>query len=223
MPILLLAAAVLGLIARDIHFSGPVNRIDHEIQRFLLTELSQPLTQVMFVISWLGGVGIGYVAGLLALMLLLQREWTWLLSLGVTMGAHDRLTILLKALVHRPRPQIDHPILVVPDSSFPSGHAMAAAMLYGWLAVYAFNSIHKKPWRVGAVLGCCTMVLLVSLSRMYLQVHYFSDVFGGAMCGVVWLLASLTMAANCETLRNCIAPAQQTKGEAIGLSEGESS
>jgi hypothetical protein len=121
MQMLLPAAAVLGLIARDIHFSGPVNRIDHEIQGFLLTELSQPLTQVMFVISWLGGVGIGYVAGLLVLMLLLQREWTWLLSLGVTMGAHVRLTILLKALVHRPRPQIDHPILVAQTPVSPVG------------------------------------------------------------------------------------------------------
>ena len=65
------------------------------------------------------------------------------------------------------------------DYSFPSGHAMAITCLYGLFIYYLYHS--KLKYRKLLISGCIIIILFVTLSRIYLGVHYFSDVFGGVM------------------------------------------
>ena len=84
------------------------------------------------------------------------------------------------------------PLLVLTTYSFPSGHAMAATVLYGLLAVYAVRHLRQRRSRLLAASVAGVLIVLVSFSRLYLGVHYLSDVVGGIAVGVVWLTLCLT-------------------------------
>ena len=81
-------------------------------------------------------------------------------------------------IVKRPRPSVVH-LVNETNYSFPSGHAMAITCLYGLFIYYLYHS--KLKYRKLLISGCIIIILFVTLSRIYLGVHYFSDVFGGVM------------------------------------------
>jgi membrane-associated phospholipid phosphatase len=89
-------------------------------------------------------------------------------------------------------------LLVETSYSFPSGHAMESFVVYGTLAYFAVLALRTWESRVGVVCGTALLVVLIGFSRMYLGVHYFSDVLAGYAAGGVWLSALIT---GVETLR----------------------
>jgi membrane-associated phospholipid phosphatase len=109
------------------------------------------------------------------------------------------LNKLLKGLFQRPRPHFAHPLVVETSYSLPSGHAMESFVAYGMLT-YLAVLLWLRRWetRVAAVCGAALLVVLIGFSRMYLGVHYFSDVVAGYAAGGVWLGALITGA---ETMR----------------------
>ena len=128
--------------------------------------------------SWvLVTVAVLLMAGFLAW----KRNWYWLICLSLTVPFGMLLNVLMKYSFHRIRPSFENPLLVVSSYSFPSGHvAMLVARLAAW------------RWRVMVVLAALAMVLLVALTRMYLGVHYLSDVLAAFAEGVAWLALCLT-------------------------------
>jgi undecaprenyl-diphosphatase len=104
----------------------------------------------------------------------------------------EALNLLLKELFARPRPFFVDPLLPVTGYSFPSGHAMVALVAYGMLAYFAILALRSWQARAAVVLGTSLLVLLIGFSRMYLGVHYFSDVLAGFAAGGVWLSALIT-------------------------------
>lgn len=101
--------------------------------------------------------------------------------LGSVAGAIG-LNLVLKSLFARPRPAVFPPLVIETSYSFPSGHAMAATALYGLVALYL-------GWRghVGWGLLMAVWPLLVAASRVYLGVHYPSDVLASLSLGTLWL------------------------------------
>jgi len=98
------------------------------------------------------------------------------------------LSPLLKLIFHRSRPDIIFTTINQPKSySFPSGHAYSSFLIFGFLAYLAFTRLHS-PWNIiiPAVMG--SLIILISLSRVYLGVHYASDVIIG------WIIASIILA-----------------------------
>src|SRR5262249_41541037 len=111
----------------------------------------------------------------------------------------------VKHFVHRPRPVWDEPIATATGTSFPSGHAMGAMVLYGMLG-YLLNSHLASSWRRGLVSGLMALVVLtVGLSRMVLGVHYLGAVRAGFALGGVQVSVR---AGVCEGVRG--------KGRAAG-------
>jgi undecaprenyl-diphosphatase len=102
------------------------------------------------------------------------------------------LDVALKGMFHRTRPTWDVPLLTARGWSFPSGHAMGSLVAYGMLAYLLVRDPKGRPPRMAIVAGAVALVLLIGLSRMYLGVHYFSDVVGGYAAGMVWLAACIT-------------------------------
>jgi undecaprenyl-diphosphatase len=106
----------------------------------------------------------------------------WLASLLVAQG--------LKALSGRARPSFVYTVAALPSPAFPSGHAMNAVIVWGLLAVIAARRFPAA--RTPALLAAGTLAVLAGLSRVYLGVHYPSDVLGGwaAGAGILALLAA---------------------------------
>ena len=147
----------------------------------------------MFIISALGsGRAVTVIPLGLALFLVWHRAWERLLVVVLTVPGGALLNALLKHAFRRERPLFDDPLLVLTTYSFPSGHAMAATVLYGLLAVYAMRHLRQGRSRILVASVAGVVIVLVSFSRLYLGVHYLSDVLGGMAVGVVWLLMCLT-------------------------------
>lgn len=108
----------------------------------------------------------------------------------VALGAIG-LNVLLKLTYQRPRPLLPH-LVPAHGLSFPSGHAMVAAAFYGLLWWLARRHIRRqRVLRYAALLGLPLLALSIGLSRVYLHVHYASDVVAGFAAGLAWLLLAL--------------------------------
>jgi len=96
------------------------------------------------------------------------------------------LMTLLKQLFNRPRPLI--PLLEpVKGLSFPSGHAMMSVTFYGLLILLVWEYITNRFWKWLLTSLLVILILLIGFSRIYLRLHYFSDVMAGFAAGIIWL------------------------------------
>lgn len=100
------------------------------------------------------------------------------------------LMFLLKHIFNRPRPLI--PLLEpVRGLSFPSGHAMMSVSFYGLLIILAWENIRNRYWKSLLIILLSLFILLIGFSRIYLRLHYFSDVIAGFAAGIIWLSISV--------------------------------
>jgi len=142
--------------------------------------------------STLASATVGVLFALVAGVLLWKRLWYRLLGLTLVVPGGMLLNIVLKNLFDRARPGWADPLLALTDASFPSGHAMLATMIYGYIAIYLIPAIESWAWRACVAVFTVLLVLAVALSRMYLGAHYLSDVLAAMAAGVVWLALCLT-------------------------------
>ncbi len=193
----LLAAAgclwIFGRLAGDIVSNDPLLSID-QMAATTLHELRTPaLTPFFLVVTALGSIEAITLMSLVGAVIFgAWRRWllfgTWVIAAGGSVV----LILLLKALFARPRPFFEQPLLLEPYYSFPSGHAMEAVVLYGMLAYFAVLALRSWRARAAVVFGTSLLVLLIGFSRMYLGVHYLSDVVAGFAAGGVWLSTCIT-------------------------------
>lgn len=199
--VLIGATWLFGGIAEDIVDKDPLVIVDTQVAAWLHARATPLLTTFMLVITHLHStLAVSIIAFVVALLLLYRRSWYWLLALVLAVPGGMLLNVLLKLAFHRTRPAFDNPILTLRTYSFPSGHTMAATVLYGVLAALVVSKIQTWRWRVLAILVACFMILLVGFSRIYLGAHYLSDVLGAMAEGLAWLALCLTAV---ETVRRC--------------------
>jgi membrane-associated phospholipid phosphatase len=194
----LLAAAgclwLFGRLAEDIVANDPLVSFD-QTAATTIHELRTPaLTTFFLVVTALGSIeAIALVSLVGAVVFGAWRRWLLLGTWLITAGGSVMLLLLLKALFARPRPYVEHPLLLETYYSFPSGHAMEAVILYGMLAYFAVLALRAWWTRAAIVFGTSLLVLLIGFSRLYLGVHYFSDVVAGFAAGGVWLSICITV------------------------------
>ena len=139
------------------------------------------MTNMFTTITHLGGF-IGITAVIILIFLFNRRFALSCLSLSVL---QQILNNILKIIFKRPRPSVEH-LVEVSNYSFPSGHAMAITCLYALIICYIYRS--KPNYRNVLIILCVLVIILVNLSRVYLGVHYFSDVFAGSMLSLSLVL-----------------------------------
>ncbi len=146
---------------------------------------------MLFVSHWHSTLGILLMAALLGVVLFRAGQSWWLLSLLLSVPGGLLLNVAVKNIVRRPRPHFDDALLTLNTYSFPSGHTAGATVFYGFVTMFLFTLVHDTPRRFAIAATAASMVLLVALSRIYLGVHYFTDVTGAMVEGLFWLALSL--------------------------------
>jgi len=190
--ILIGASWIFGKIAEDVVTGDPLTAVDREIAVWLHLHATPTLTEALKFISLLASWPV--VMGIclfLALYFVRERSRYHLLALMLTIPIGMLMNGMLKYAFHRSRPAWDDPILMIGSFSFPSGHAMAATLLYGFLAAFVVRKVQAWRWRVLAVLAAVLLIVLIGFSRLYLGVHYLSDVLAGMAAGSAWLALCL--------------------------------
>jgi len=119
-------------------------------------------------------------------LVVLRRRNAAIVAIGVPFAAYITDT-LLKLLVRRPRPTTA--LIALPESySFPSGHALVAAATYLTIGLLLADRLTTRRARILCVAFCAVIAIAIAGSRVYLGVHYLSDVIGGLLLGTGWAL-----------------------------------
>ena len=191
--IIAVAATVAFASLAENVLEGGTQAFDVAILEWLHGHQSKALTAVMVEMTYLGtGTVVIVVVGVAALFLWhTEHKHSARLLLAATIG-NILLNGALKLVYHRPRPSVFTWQTSAVSSSFPSGHAMSATVVYGTVA-YLLMRLQKHHWaKMLTLAGAILLILLICLTRLYLGVHYPSDVLGGIIVGLAW--ASFCMA-----------------------------
>jgi undecaprenyl-diphosphatase len=183
-----LAAFVLvGWLAGELWVSI-IGSSEADAMRSLAEQRSQTLIEAARVITWAGSaIVLVPLAAVYCLMLGRAGLWREAAAVALSLGGATLIYDLTKALTSRPRPSVEH-LQAVTGSSFPSGHATQASAF--WLSlVLVLRATRVTPFalRVAGVLATA-LILGVAWSRVYLGVHYPSDVVAGVILGSGWAL-----------------------------------
>ena len=112
----------------------------------------------------------------------------------VAFAGAEALTWSLKAVFQRARPSFDDPIATASSFSFPSGHALVSFAVYGALAYVLLESVRSRRTRAACIAAAAAVVVAaIGFSRLYLGVHYLSDVLAGYAVALAWLLVIATV------------------------------
>jgi membrane-associated phospholipid phosphatase len=189
---LLAAAAALALftwLGREI-LTGVAPAFDDQVRQALHQRATPTLTSIMRLASRYGGPAGLMPLGLVLAIAFLIRGWRrGAFLVIVTIAGAGLLDILLKLSFGRmrPTPFFEYPLPAT--ASFPSGHALFAASFFGGLAVLVSHRVRHKLLRAAIWIGTLAIIALIGLSRIYLGVHYPSDVLAGYAVATIWVAA----------------------------------
>ena len=194
--LLSLGVAVLALVL----FAWIGDSVSHEKTRHFdsavrmqVHQYASPwMTKAMIAVSFLGQEGLA-IAAIVALVVFLRLRWRraalWLVT---TIFGALVLDVTLKYAFHRPRP--DPFFAPLPHTySFPSGHALVSFCFYAVLAGLLARRTSSITLRILIWICAILLVIAVGLSRIYLGVHYLSDVIAGYLAATIWVCAMIVL------------------------------
>lgn len=189
MPLVALFGAVLLALAGE-----TIVHVDGRLAAALHTHATPAATSGFGVVTQLGSTAVLFAVAAVAAAYLarLGRRPDAAFLLLAFAGA-ETLTWSLKAVFQRERPSFDDPIATASSFSFPSGHALVSFAVYGALAYVLLESLRSRRTRTACVAGAAAVVAVIGFSRLYLGVHYLSDVLAGYAVALAWLLVIATV------------------------------
>jgi undecaprenyl-diphosphatase len=169
----------------------------------------------------LGGATIlALVSGFAALFLWMARRRRTVGFLALAFGGGQLMSFLLKRGFARPRPELVPHGVVVYSASFPSGHSMMSAIVYLTLGALVARVLPQRGMKILVLLGALVATGLTGVSRVYLGVHWPTDVVAGWAIGAAWALA-LWLAADALDRRRRLAAATARRAEAADEASAE--
>ena len=143
------------------------------------------ITPIVKGITQLGGV-IGLITIAIMLSVIIKNKKTCIL-IWANLAISTLLNQILKHIVQRPRP-IEFRIIDENGYSFPSGHSMVSAAFYGFLIYLIYKNIKNKYLKWGLITILSLLIIFIGISRIYLGVHYTSDVLAGFLISISYLI-----------------------------------
>lgn len=185
----LIVALPFSYLLTQVQTSGPLTEFDTDLAQTINDGIheSRVLVAASYVVSFLASPPWFWVlVGGSAIWFFRRGDRRLAFFVVATSLGGGAISTVIKVAVDRERPAVDEPIAEAFGKSFPSGHAMGATYAYGalLLAFMPFIPRRVRAWVIGAWIA---VILLVSLSRLGLGVHYLTDVLGGVALGLAWL------------------------------------
>jgi membrane-associated phospholipid phosphatase len=163
-------------------------RFDQVIIQYVSNIRTESLTDIMKFITFLGGTTVLtlLLIGSLVWLILKRKNYWGAIFYIIAVAGGGLLNLGLKHWFGRVRPE--NSLIVEQGFSYPSGHSMGSLIYYGFLGYLVIRSQRGRSLKLLLGIGFITLILLIGFSRIYLGVHYPSDVLAGFSAGTVWLL-----------------------------------
>jgi len=186
----LLAGALFGWLSGEV-LEGDTQALDEQFRRLVNLYATPTLTEIMRLATiWGAPRRLGVVGAVVAAVFWVRGWPRGALLVVVTLAGAGLLDTGLKLFFGRERPEAFFDIYPSPTTfSFPSGHALFATAFFGGLAVLLRPRLRRSGLRLVVWLAAISLILLIGFSRIYLGVHYPTDVIGGFAAGTVWVAA----------------------------------
>lgn len=190
--VLLFSTCIIILFfVADMVFEDKSLIFDEHVFSFLKQFVSPPLTGFMLIITFFGSQQFLLPANILLILyffLIKKKRDSAIKILAVSLTSVIVL-FSLKLILQRERPMI--PLLSKAHGySFPSGHTFSSVTFYGMIAYILWQNIKIPVWRWFSVFSLSLLVILIGCSRVYLRLHYASDVIAGFCLGLIWLVTA---------------------------------
>lgn len=185
----LAAASVFVAITGLLITKDDLIEFDVLVVYFIDTFRSEALTPFFEALTFLGDSVV--VIGILAISVLIgliRKHWALVFLLIVSIVGSQLFVFFMKQFIARPRPSIEYRIIEVSGYSFPSGHAVVAIALYGLLWYIIFRLLSNWFLRIVWTVIMTLLIGGIAISRVYLGVHYPSDIIAGLSFGVAWVV-----------------------------------
>lgn len=166
-----------------LYYCDGLKVIDDFFYKIIISVKCEVVTTIFLTFTNLGGI-IGTI-GLICINLFINKKRGVYFLLNV--GFISLLNLLLKNIFIRPRP-IGINMIQESGYSFPSGHSMTAVAVYGLLIYFVYNSKINSKLKLILICLSCLCLIFIPISRVYLGVHYFSDILVGAFISLIWIV-----------------------------------
>ncbi len=184
--------SLFGGIVEDIITSDIIVAADVRIENLLQIFRTDILTNIFFWITLLGKAEIILVFSLVvAALFWLSNKRFYIIPFITAILGSSLFTYLGKIAFHRARPDVA--IYIENSFSFPSGHATIAVAFYGFLVYVFMRAIDSWKGKVNIFFFGFIIILAIGFSRLYLGVHYLSDIWAGYLVGALWLIIGITI------------------------------
>jgi len=179
-------------IAEMVHTkSTTLQALDSHIHDWAIGERSASATPFFIAMTIAGGpVGVAVIMVIIAIALAVKKRWPLLVYAVITTGGGALMNLELKRYFERARPAVAEMLRRANGYSFPSGHAMGSTVAFGALAYLAYRLLPRWRWKAAAIALAIDLILCVAASRVYLGVHWISDVGAGIFAGTAWVTAT---------------------------------
>jgi membrane-associated phospholipid phosphatase len=165
--------------------------LDYEIKNFdiwgynvVSKAISEYVTPMAKVVTKLGNAESLILITIILFLVIKSKRIKW--AIPINLACSTILNFTLKNIIQRPRP-IEYRIIDENGYSFPSGHSMVSMAFYGFLIYLIYKNVKNKYIKVISILLLSTLIFLIGASRIYLGVHYASDVIGGFLLAISYL------------------------------------
>jgi len=179
-------------IIEDYLEHDPLILLDARIANLLYVIRSATLLRFFYYVTLFAEpVIIIALTVVIGILLLINRQRVYIFTLGFALVLGEGLALFGKNIFQRQRPDLFLRAITEDSFSFPSGHAVAVVLFYGFLAYLIIRNYRSLKIRIVTISALVLIISLIDLSRLYLGVHYLSDVFAGNLLGFSVLILSI--------------------------------
>jgi len=168
--------------------------IDQKVIEYVRFYSSPAMDGFMMFMTEMGStfmIGLLLVISMIWLFVKWKDVWGMFVYF-LTVAGGGLLNLMLKGFFERERPTVNQ-IIEADGFSFPSGHSMGSLTYYGFLGYLVIRSKRKPLSKVGWGILLCLVIFIIGISRIYLGVHYPSDVLAGYTAGTIWLVFCISL------------------------------
>jgi membrane-associated phospholipid phosphatase len=191
--LLLLLALIIFIYAIRMVFIVEKTDFDQHVFQAIAPYIKPGLTSIMSFITFLGKHDLLIPLNIVLILFFIYRKEKWFATRIAALSLSSLILMFtLKLFFQRTRP--DLPVIGdVSGFSFPSGHALISVVFYGLFIHMIWHEVKSKWLRIVSVIFLSILILLIAFSRVYLRVHYASDVIAGIAVGFIWLVLALNI------------------------------